>query len=85
MTGDAFERSFMQTEITQTIVQKLPLLNEEQQKKILEITESFLSREANEFAWAKLKKAVAENQINSGLGDLAEQHDHYIYGTEKRK
>jgi hypothetical protein len=33
----------MQTEITQTIFQKVPLLSEEQQKKILEMTETFLS------------------------------------------
>lgn len=75
----------MQTEITQTIFQKIPLLTEDQQQKILEITESYLSSQKTETAWDKLKNAVAENKINSGEGDLAEQHDHYIYGTEKRK
>ncbi len=75
----------MQTEITQTIFQKVPLLSEEQQKKILEMTETFLSDKQASRAWEKLKKAVAENKFDSGLGDLAEQHDHYIYGTEKQK
>lgn len=75
----------MQSEIIQTIIQKVPLLTEQQQLKILEITDTFLNEKSAENAWGKLKKAVAENKINSGLGDLAEQHDHYIYGTEKRK
>ncbi|MCA1603720.1 MAG: hypothetical protein LC776_19460, partial [Acidobacteria bacterium] len=44
-----------------------------------------LSPEETEAAWAQLKQAIAANKINSGLGDLAEQHDHYVYGTEKQK
>ncbi len=75
----------MQTELTRTILKKVPLLSDEQQQKILEITETFLSGKETETAWQKLKSAVAKNKIDSGLGDLAEQHDHYIYGTEKRK
>jgi len=74
----------MQTQITQTIFQKVPMLTEEQQKKVLELTETLLSGGSDADAWAKLKKAVKENQINSGLGDLAGQHDYYIYGTEKK-
>jgi len=74
----------MQTDTAQNIFQKIPMLTEEQQKKILEITESFLSEDSAQRAWAKLKEAVSENQIASGLGDFADQHDHYIHGTEKR-
>ncbi len=74
----------MQTEITQTIIQKVPMLSEDEQKKMLELMESFLNRRNTEDAWAKLKTAVEENRINSGLGDLASQHDYYIYGTEKK-
>lgn len=75
----------MQTELTRTIFQKIPLLTEEQQQKILEITENYLSGEQTANAWGKLKRAIADNKIDSGLGDFAEQHDYYIYGAEKRK
>lgn len=27
---------------------------------------------------------LAENAVNTGVTDLAEQHDHYVYGTPKR-
>ncbi len=74
----------MQTEITQTIIQKVPMLSDEQQRKLLSITESFLNETATETGWSALKKAIADNQIDSGVGDLAKQHDHYIYGTEKK-
>jgi hypothetical protein len=74
----------MQTEITQIIIQKVPMLSEEQQRKLLSITESFLNETATQTGWSALKKAIADNQINSGVGDLAKQHDHYIYGTEKK-
>ena len=74
----------MQTEITQTIIQKVPMLSDEQQRKLLSITESFLNETATETSWSALKKAIADNQINSGVGDLAKQHDHYIYGTKKK-
>ena len=74
----------MQTEITQTIIQKVPMLSDEQQRRLLSITESFLNETATETGWSALKKALADNQINSGVGDLAKQHDHYIYGTEKK-
>jgi hypothetical protein len=74
----------MQTEITQTIIQKVSMLSDEQQRKLLSITESFLNETTTETGWSALKKAIADNQINSGVGDLAKQHDHYIYGTEKK-
>ena len=60
----------MQAEITQAIIQKIPLLTEEQQQKILEIIEDFLSSEDREAVWLKLKKAVADNRINLGENNL---------------
>ncbi|MDQ3323548.1 MAG: hypothetical protein M3525_14120 [Acidobacteriota bacterium] len=55
----------MQTELTQTIFQKIPLLTEEQQQKILEITENYLSGEQAANGWGKLKRAIAENKTVS--------------------
>lgn len=74
----------MQTDTTQSIFQKVPMLTEEQKRKVLEMTESFLSHDSAKEAWASLRKAISDNQIDSGLGDFAEQHDHYIHGTEKK-
>lgn len=73
----------MQTDTAQNIFQKVPMLTEEQQKKLLEMADSFLTSDASQNAWRDLKKAIADNQIESGRGDFADQHDHYIHGTEK--
>ncbi|MGI0479340.1 hypothetical protein ACN4EE_00975 [Geminocystis sp. CENA526] len=34
--------------------------------------------------WDKLSQVLDECQIETGITDLAEQHDHYIHGTPKR-
>ena len=31
-----------------------------------------------------LIQTILDHQIDSGIGDLAHQHDHYLYGTPKR-
>jgi hypothetical protein len=35
--------------------------------------------------WDKLSQILDECQIETGITDLAYQHDHYIHGTPKRK
>lgn len=32
-----------------------------------------------------LTKLLRENQMDTGIPDLAHQHDHYLYGTPKRE
>jgi antitoxin (DNA-binding transcriptional repressor) of toxin-antitoxin stability system len=34
--------------------------------------------------WNKLFEAVEQNQIETEITDLAHQHDHYLYGINKR-
>ena len=34
--------------------------------------------------WDKLYKLIENCTINTGIGDLAHQHDHYLYGTPKK-
>lgn len=34
--------------------------------------------------WEQLMDAIKRNRISTGIGDLAHQHDHYLYGTPKR-
>ena len=35
-------------------------------------------------SWDALNQLLAECAIDTGVSDLARQHDHYIYGTPKR-
>lgn len=36
-------------------------------------------------AWDDLAQLVKNCQVHTGVGDLAHQHDHYLYGTPKRE
>jgi len=38
----------------------------------------------NEEDWDKLYSLIENCKINTGIGDLAHQHDHYLYGTPKK-
>lgn len=35
--------------------------------------------------WEQLNQFLDENQIDTGIEDLAHQHDHYLYGTPKKE
>ena len=35
--------------------------------------------------WDSLMRLIEECQMDTGIEDLAHQHDHYLYGTPKRK
>ncbi|MEO6590484.1 MAG: hypothetical protein ABIP06_14395 [Pyrinomonadaceae bacterium] len=39
---------------------------------------------AKDESWKGLFEAIEKNQIESDINDLADQHDHYLYGTPKR-
>ncbi|MCW5853654.1 MAG: type II toxin-antitoxin system Phd/YefM family antitoxin [Anaerolineae bacterium] len=43
-----------------------------------------LSDEEYERAAAELDRVFGENLIDTGIPDLAHQHDHYLYGTPKK-
>jgi hypothetical protein len=34
--------------------------------------------------WEKLRQMIRECAVDTGIGDLAHQHDHYLYGKPKR-
>lgn len=58
----------MQTETIDTIFQKVPMLSEEQQQRILEITESYLSQGSASEASARLRDADEDgDEVNSLL------------------
>ncbi len=74
----------MQTEITQTIIQKVPMLSEEQQKDLLAEIEILLnsknevSEQANETTVHPLT-LLGKIQIDCEYEDLAENHDFYAH------
>jgi predicted DNA-binding antitoxin AbrB/MazE fold protein len=35
-------------------------------------------------SWDTLTQLLAESEIDTGVADLAQQHDHYLYGIPKR-
>lgn len=35
--------------------------------------------------WDKLRQLIKDSQVDTGIDDLAHQHDHYLYGTPKRE
>lgn len=35
-------------------------------------------------SWETLTQLLADCEIDTGVSDLASQHDHYLYGTPKR-
>ena len=48
-----------------------------------ETPQEFASEQANE--WDVLAELIEECSMNTGVSDLAHQHDHYLYGTAKRE
>ncbi|MEC4817831.1 MAG: hypothetical protein SAK29_31845 [Scytonema sp. PMC 1069.18] len=36
-------------------------------------------------AWGDFAQLLKECQVNTGIRDLAHQHDHYLHGTPKRE
>lgn len=35
-------------------------------------------------SWDDLSKLIAQSQISTGISDLAQEHDHYLYGKPKQ-
>jgi hypothetical protein len=42
------------------------------------------SQEIESRSWDALTQLLAECAIDTGISDLAHQHDHYLYGSPKR-
>lgn len=41
-------------------------------------------QKTNGQAWDALTQLLAECSIDTGISDLAQQHDHYLYGVPKK-
>ncbi len=71
------------TNLTESLESQLHLLSEEERKKVAEYVKSIIDQRrvvtAKDNRW--IMNLVG---IGSGPSDLAEEHDHYIYGTPKK-
>lgn len=41
-------------------------------------------RTRDESAWDKLEAILESSRVDTGIADLAHQHDHYLYGKPKK-
>ena len=80
----------MQTEIAQTIFEKVKILSLDEQKEVLEIVEKKVSvtqKKDSRPIWeviAEISSQVPDEEWAKLPTDGAENHDHYLYGAPKK-
>ena len=81
----------MQTEIAQTIFEKVKILSLDEQKEVLEIVEKKVSGSQQKDSrpiWeviAEISSKVPDEEWAKLPVDGAENHDHYLYGAPKKQ
>ncbi|MEO8073997.1 MAG: hypothetical protein ABI686_12235 [Acidobacteriota bacterium] len=81
----------MQTEIAQTIFEKVKVLSLDEQKEVLEIVEKKVSvsqKKDSRPIWeviAEISSRVPDEEWAKLPTDGAENHDHYLYGAPKKQ
>ncbi len=81
----------MQTEIAQTIFEKVKILSLDEQKEVLEIVEKKVSvsqQKDSRPIWeviAEISSQVPDEEWAKLPVDGAENHDHYLYGAPKKQ
>ncbi|MDX2041797.1 MAG: hypothetical protein SF097_11125 [Acidobacteriota bacterium] len=53
-------------------------------EKVIPVNGDLLDDSTDELGYDPLMKLIAEFAMDTGIGDLAHEHDHYLYGTPKR-
>ncbi|WP_204101845.1 MULTISPECIES: hypothetical protein [Spirulina sp. CCY15215] len=72
--------------VKELIYAELDLMSDQKLEEIYQIIQKLHKEETEEISdWDKLSKFFDENAIETGIPDLAEQHDHYIHGCPKRE
>ena len=80
----------MQTEIAQTIFEKVKVLPLDEQKEVLEIVErkvSAFQKEDTRPIWeviAEIRSEIADEEWEKLPTDGSVNHDHYLYGALKK-
>ena len=81
----------MQTEIAQTIFEKVKILSLDEQKEVLEIVEKKISvtqKKDSRPIWeviVEISSQVPDEEWAKLPTDGAENHDHYLYGAPKKQ
>lgn len=81
----------MQTEIAQTIFEKVKILSLDEQKEVLEIVENKVAvsqKKDSRPIWeviAEISSRVPDEEWAKLPSDGAENHDHYLYGAPKKQ
>jgi hypothetical protein len=72
----------------EALVEVVQLLSDEQKstlRQVLDHGSESLADSKPDQSWSDLLTFIDEAAIDTGIEDLASQHDHYIHGTLKRK
>jgi len=72
----------------EALLEVVQLLSDEQKSTLRHALDQESKRPADSKAdqsWSDLLTFIEEAAIDTGIEDLASQHDHYIHGTPKRK
>ncbi len=71
--------------LLQEAIKKVESLSESEQEKIALLIIEQLKEPEDKNALDEWDLIIQECQINTGITDLAYQHDHYIHGTPKKE
>lgn len=75
----------MQTDVVQTIVEKVKVLSIEQQEKVLEFVENLQpSRRTLWEIWKEHLKDIPEEELDKIPTDASVNLDHYLYDAPKK-
>jgi hypothetical protein len=85
--GDSLMQSVKGTYRNGIIQLDEPVSAEEGQPVIITFVEFIDQPEqsSEDSSWDDLMDFIEENAIETGIPDLAHQHDHYLHGTPKRE
>ncbi|WP_313655188.1 hypothetical protein [Planktothrix agardhii] len=71
--------------LLQEAIKKVESLSESEQEKIALLIIEQIKKTEDKNALDEWDLIIQECQINTGITDLAYQHDHYIHGTPKKE
>lgn len=71
-------------ELIQAELERVPEDKLEQVYSIIKDFNQKAQEEVND-DWEALENLLEECQVETGISDLAQQHDHYLHGTPKRE
>jgi predicted DNA-binding antitoxin AbrB/MazE fold protein len=60
-----------------------PVAGKEGQEVVITFLEQVPSSPAMDESWDTLTKMIERCTVDTGIEDLADQHDHYLYGKPK--